>query len=108
MNQACFYNKAVPRAKKLKEKLLSTMLQNVVPTIDNFCKVKTNADHEVAKGRAELMYKQYIILLLSAAFTFDTEKTPKSRRFLKEDLQVNIFYMGGYLQKEDMEYMDER
>ena len=57
MNQACLYNKAVPRIKKLNEELLSMMLQNAVQPIDNLCKVKTNADHKVAKGKAELMYK---------------------------------------------------
>ena len=85
MNQACLYNKAVPRVKKLKKELLSTMLQNAVQPIDNLCKVKTNKDHKVVKGGAELTYKQYIALLLSAASTFDAEKTPKSRRLLKED-----------------------
>ena len=85
MNQACLYNKVVPRPKKLKEELLSIILQNVVWPIDNLCKVKTNMDYKVMKGRAELRYKQYIALLLSAVSTFNTEKTPKSRRFLKEN-----------------------
>ena len=57
MNQACLYNKAVPRAKKLKEELLTMMLQNSVRPINDLCKVKSNADHEVAKGGVELTYK---------------------------------------------------
>ena len=67
-----------------------------------------NVDHEVAKGGAELTYKQYVTLLLSTASTFDTEKAPKSRRDLKEDLQANIFYMEGYLQEECIEYLNDR
>ena len=57
MNQAYLYNKAVLRAKKLKEELLTIMLQNSVWPIDDLCKVKTNADHKVTKGGAELTYK---------------------------------------------------
>ena len=52
------------------------MLQNAVRPIDDLHKVKTNTHHDVAKGGAELMYKQYIALLLSVISIFDTEKIP--------------------------------
>ena len=96
MNQARLYNKMVPKPKKLKEELLTTILENVVWPINDLYKVKTNMDDEVAKGSAELTYKQYMTLLLSTAATFDAEKALMGRRALRENSHMDIYLIEGY------------
>ena len=67
------------------DELLLTMLQNAVRQIDDLWKVRTNTDHEEAKGGTVITYKQYVTLLLSAATTYDAESAPKSRRTHRGD-----------------------
>ena len=45
-----------------------------------------------------------IALLCSAAAMFDIEKISKSRCSLKDDSHANIYFMEGYLHKEELEY----
>ena len=63
--------------KKLKEELLTTMLENMVWPVNDLHKVKTNADHKVTKGGAELIYKQYVTFSYLQLLLLMWRKLPK-------------------------------
>ena len=85
------------------DQLLLTMLQNAVQQIDDLRKVKTNADHEEAKGGTAITYKQYMTLLLSATMTYDAESGPKSRRNHRSDPHSNVFLVDSHSDGEEYE-----
>jgi hypothetical protein len=54
------------------------MLQNAVHPVQELRAVKTQADQHKTQTGKELTYDQYVILLLSAASTYDAQFAPKT------------------------------
>ena len=48
------------------------MLQNVVAGVPSLDHVKVQSNHDMAHGKRELSYENYVTLLLSAASTHDS------------------------------------
>ena len=71
LNQLRLYENLVKKEDHFTDPINLAMLQNVVSGTESLHRVKTQSDHDVARGELPLTFENYKTLLLSAAATLD-------------------------------------
>ena len=101
------YEELIPVSDHFSDNLKKILLQNTVAGVKPLNSVKSQLEHDVARGKKDLSYQSYLSLLLSTATTIDVERgfsRDRAARSLQTQNRLNInMLLQDYLTNQDYE-----